>query len=264
MTSKPPRDTYKAALIVIGNEILSGRTHDTNTPWIAEKLVGMGIVLTEVRVVQDVEADIISAVHALKNSVDYLFTTGGIGPTHDDITAESIARAFGVPLELNQQAMEMMIAHYGRPEDVTPARQKMAMIPRGAKLIDNPVSGPPGFNLENVYVMAGVPRIMQAMFDNVMLTLTPGKPVLSNTIACALQESVVAHELGLLQNQYPDVSIGSYPHYRGGLLGLSLVLRSTDSTVLNDATEAVIALIRRLGEEPQAISLLSGLKLVHS
>ncbi len=256
MTHAAPRDTYTAALIIIGNEILSGRTHDANTPWIAENLAGKGIILAEVRVVQDIEASIIGAVHDLKGRFDYVFATGGIGPTHDDITAAAMARAFNTELELNAEALDMMIAHYGRPEDITPARQKMAMIPKGAKLIDNPVSGPPGFILENVYVMAGVPRIMQAMFDNIMTMLTHGKPVLSNTIACSLQESVVAEKLEEIQLRYPEVNIGSYPHYRGGLLGLSLVLRATDVVLLRRASDEVIDLIRNLGGHPQAITVL--------
>jgi molybdenum cofactor synthesis domain-containing protein len=257
MLIKAPANTFKAGLIIIGNEILSGRTHDTNTPWIAEKLVTIGVVLVEVRVVQDVEAEIIFAVNDLKGKVDYLFTTGGIGPTHDDITAATMAKCFGMDLEVNAEALEMMIAHYGRAEDITPARKKMAMIPKGATLIDNPVSGPPGFKIENVFVMAGVPRIMQAMFDNVMLMLTPGQPLLSNTIACSLQESLVADKLEEIQHRYPEVSIGSYPHYRGGLLGLSLVLRTTDRALLKSASQEVIDLIRNLGGHPQAISVLS-------
>lgn len=255
--SDAPTRTFTAALIIIGDEILSGRTQDANTPWIAEKLIGMGIALNEVRVIRDKEAAIIEAVHALKGQVDYLFTTGGIGPTHDDITAASMAKAFNMELEVNPEALDMMIAHYGRAEDITPARKKMAMIPKGAALIDNPVSGPPGFIIENVYVMAGVPRIMQAMFDNVMLLLTPGKPVLSNTIACSLQESVVAEKLSDIQDRFPEVSIGSYPHYRGGLLGLSIVLRSTESGLLKSASQEVIDLIRNLGGHPQAISVLA-------
>lgn len=252
-----PADTYKAALIIIGNEILSGRTQDTNTPWIAERLVKMGIILVEVRVVQDVEDEIIAAVHDLKGKVDYVFTTGGIGPTHDDITSAAMAKAFGTKLEVNPEALDMMIAHYGRAEDITPARKKMAMIPKGARLIDNPVSGPPGFKIENVFVMAGVPRIMQAMFDNVALMLVHGKPLLSNTIACSLQESAIAEKLSDIQDRFPEVSIGSYPHYRGGLLGLSLVLRSTNPVPLKAASQEVVDLIRSLGGHPQAISVLS-------
>lgn len=251
------KNTYTAALVIIGNEILSGRTHDTNTPWVAEQLVAMGIRLVEVRVVSDVENEIIEAVNGLRNKVDYVFTTGGIGPTHDDITAESIAKAFGTELELNREAFRLLINHYGGESEVTAPRKKMAYIPRGATLIANPVSAAPGFNMNNVYVMAGVPRIMQAMFDHVKDMLTPGHPILSSTIACGLQESTVAEDLTRLQQKYDSVDIGSYPHYRGGILGLSLVLRSTDALALDSATQDVIAMIKRLGGQPHALSVLS-------
>ncbi|MBN8521794.1 MAG: competence/damage-inducible protein A [Alphaproteobacteria bacterium] len=249
--------TFSAALIIVGNEILSGRTHDSNTPWIAEKLVAMGIRLVEVRVVPDVEAEIISAVNALRTKVDYVFTTGGIGPTHDDITSASLAKAFGTELELNREAFRLLTNHYGGEAEVTPPRKKMAMIPRGATLIANPVSAAPGFKMDNVFVMAGVPRIMQAMFDHVKDMLTPGHPILSSTIACGLQESTVAEDLSALQEKYPRVDMGSYPHYRGGILGLSLVLRSTDALALDSATQDVIAMIKRLGGQPHALSVLS-------
>ncbi len=251
------KETYSAALIVIGNEILSGRTQDTNTSWIADQLTAMGIVLHQVRVVPDIEDDIIEAVRALKSKVDYVFTTGGIGPTHDDITAETMAKAFGVGIGLHPEAYDMLVRHYGSEAEVTSARKKMAMIPEGAGLILNPVSGAPGFQIENVFVMAGVPRIMQAMFDDVKTRLKRGRPVLSNTISCGLAESVVAEALATVQARYPGVSIGSYPHYRGGVLGLSLVLRSTDDPALDKATGEVITLVRRLGGEARALSIQS-------
>ncbi len=198
----------RAALIVIGNEILSGRTQDTNTMWIAERLMQHGITLTEARTVPDIEEKIIEALSALRRDNNYVFTTGGIGPTHDDITAESIARAFDVPLEKNDEALCILKEHY-KPEDLTPPVMKMALIPKGADLIPNPVSAAPGFVIENVYVMAGVPRIMQAMLDHILRSLEPGKRVLSNTIACDLPESALAEALGELQKKYPDVEIGS-------------------------------------------------------
>lgn len=252
------KDTYSVALIIIGNEILSGRTQDSNTAWIAENLSAMGVVLHEVRVVRDQYEAIIQAVSELKGQVDYVFTTGGIGPTHDDITAEAMARAFGTELELNDEAFRILVRHYGEEKLVTPPRRKMAMIPKGATLINNPVSGAPGFQIENVFVMAGVPRIMQAMFDDVKNKISRGKPVLSNTVACSLAESAVAEPLSALQDKYPTVSIGSYPHFRGGILGLSLVLRSTDDPALDTATNEVIALIASLGGEPNALSIQSG------
>lgn len=262
MNADDNKDLYTVALIVIGDEILSGRTQDTNTSWVAEKLNRMGIVLRQVRVVPDVESEIIAAIHELKDKADYVFTTGGIGPTHDDITAEAVAKAFGRALELNDEAFKILVRHYGGEEHVTPPRRKMAMIPKGAELINNPVSGAPGFQIDNVFVLAGVPRIMQAMFDDVKTRLRRGKPVLSNTIACSLAESAIAEELEKIQNRYPTVAIGSYPHFRGGILGLSLVLRSTDDPSLDTATRDVISLIAEMGGEPNALSIQSTGKIV--
>lgn len=250
------KDTYKAALVVIGNEILSGRTQDSNTAWIAEQLVPQGVLLTEVRIVPDIEAEIVEAVNALRVKVDYVFTTGGIGPTHDDITASSIAKAFGVELEQHERAFQILADYYEGEENVTSPRQKMAMLPKGAKLIPNPVSGAPGFLLENVYVMAGVPRVMRAMFDDVKATLSSGKPVLSRTVTCSLQESVVADALSALQEKYSGVSIGSYPHYRGGVLGLSVVLRSTEAEALDLAMEETVDVIKDHGGQTNAFSIL--------
>jgi len=249
-------DIYSAALVIIGNEILAGRTHDTNTPWIAERLTDYGIVLGEVRVISDVEEEIIFSVNELRKKFDYVFTTGGIGPTHDDITAESIAKAFGKELVRDERASQMLEEHYGI-EELTPPRAKMSLIPMGAKLIPNPVTAAPGFIIENVYVMAGVPRIMQAMFDHLLGMIKAGKPILSNTVACNLSESTVATDLTVLQEQYPDVQLGSYPHYRGGVLGLSLVLRATNKKNLENATERLIEIIKEHGDEPRALSIRS-------
>ena len=254
--SAPEKDFYTAALVIIGNEILAGRTQDTNTPWIAERLTAQGIGLAEVRIVSDSEEDIIKAVNDVRERYDYVFTTGGIGPTHDDITAQSIAKAFGRDLVQNEHAFDMLEEHYGIT-DLTPARVKMAMIPQDALLIPNPVSAAPGFSIENVYVMAGVPRIMQAMFDYVMGTIRAGKPILSNMVACSLQESVVAEDLSQLQKNYPMLQMGSYPHYRGGVLGLSLVLRGSDKKVLEKATAELIAIIKSHGDEPRALCVRS-------
>ncbi len=260
--SPDQKDNYTVALIVVGNEILSGRTQDTNTSWIAEQLNKIGVLLQQVRVVPDVEPDIIAAIHDLREKYDYVFITGGIGPTHDDITAEAVAKAFKAKLQLNQTAFDILVRHYGGEEYVTPPRKKMAMIPDGADLINNPVSGAPGFQIENVFVMAGVPRIMQAMFDDVKTRLKKGKPVLSNTVSCSLAESDVAEPLSALQDKYPSVSIGSYPHFRGGLLGLSLVLRSVNDQELDRATGEVIGMIAELGGEPKALSVQSSGKLL--
>lgn len=249
-------DTFSAALTIIGNEILSGRTQDTNTPWVAERLTERGIVLSEVRVIPDVEDVIIRTVKELSGLYDYVFTTGGIGPTHDDITAECVAKAFNVPLVRDEQAFRMLEEHYGL-EQLTPPRAKMSLVPQGSKLIPNPVSAAPGFNIGNVYVMAGVPRIMQAMLDHVMGTIVAGKPILSNTVACGLAESVLAEDLSALADRYADIQIGSYPHYRGGVLGLSLVLRGMNPESLDKATQELIDLIRTHGDEPRALSIKS-------
>lgn len=257
MSHSNAKDTYKVALIIIGNEILSGRTQDANTAWIAQSLSAMGNILHQVRVVPDIEGEIIAAIHDLKDRVDYVFTTGGIGPTHDDITAESIAKAFGTELELNPEAYQILVRHYGDEKEVTPPRKKMAMIPKGASLINNPVSGAPGFQIENVFVMAGVPRIMQGMFDDVKTRLGVGKPVMSNTISCGLAESQVAEKLSEIQQKYPSINIGSYPHFRGGILGLSLVLRGTEPDSMDKATRDVIDMVTALGGEPKALSVQS-------
>lgn len=251
------KDIYKAALVVIGNEILSGRTQDTNTSWIASNLVGLGVMLQEVRVVPDIEGEIIFALNELRNKVDYVFTTGGIGPTHDDITAEAVAKAFGTSLELNKTAYDILVRHYGSEDQVTAPRKKMAMIPVGAELINNPVSAAPGFKIGNVYVMAGVPKIMQGMFDDVKNKISRGKPMMSNTISCSLPESAIAEPLEKIQSKFPSVSIGSYPHFRGGILGLSLVLRSIDDDCLDIATRETITMIADLGGEPNALSIQS-------
>ncbi len=244
-----------ASLLIIGNEILSGRTQDTNTAWIAAKLAERGIKLVEVRIVPDIEHVIISTVHELRQKVGYLFTTGGIGPTHDDITSETMAKAFGVPYELNTEARQILLGYYKTEDQLTPARLKMAHIPKGAKLIENPVSGAPGFQIENVYVMAGVPRIMQAMFDGLLPEMATGHPILSNTITCDLPESKIAETLANIQKQYEMIDIGSYPHYRAGEVGLSLVLRGTDNDPLHLATRDVVDMVRSFGSEPMAISV---------
>lgn len=246
-----------AALLIIGNEILSGRTQDTNTSWIATKLAERGIKLTEVRVVPDIVDAITSAVNELSPRVEYLFTTGGIGPTHDDITSETMAKIFGVKWVLNSDARAALLQYYQSEADLTPARLKMAHIPEGARLIENPVSGAPGFQIENVYVMAGVPRIMQAMLDGILPELESGHPILSNTITCDLQESAIAEKLSDIQDKYPTVDIGSYPHFRMGALGLSLVLKSNDNDNLHAATYEVVEMVRSFGQEPIAISIKS-------
>ena len=239
---------YTAALIIIGDEILSGRTHDKNTPWIAEQLNTLGIRLAEGRVIPDIKDKIIETVNLLRGTHDYVFTTGGIGPTHDDITAESIAAAFGVPLELNDEAYAELLSYYKDESEITESRKKMAMIPRGAKLVENPVSVAPGIHIENVYVFAGVPRIMQSMFDAVAPTLKGGKPVISRSVTADLPESLIADGLTKIQNNYDDVAIGSYPKYLNGKFATSLVMRGINEESLQQAVNDVTNLVISLGE----------------
>src|SRR5215210_6595219 len=208
-----PQDLVTAAILVIGDEILSGRTKDKNIGYIAEYLTGLGIDLKEVRVVPDEEAEIVAAVNALRARYTYLFTTGGIGPTHDDITADCIAKAFGVPIDVDERARAMMLERY-KPEDLNEARLRMARIPAGADLIENPISKAPGFKLGNVIVMAGVPAIMQAMLDQVAPTLKTGARMVIETLeADGLAEGLYAEGLGEIAQAHPAVSIGSYPSF---------------------------------------------------
>ncbi len=233
--------TYHAAMIVIGSEVLSGRTQDKNVNYVALGLGAAGIRLSEVRIIPDVEATIVDTVNALRRQYDYVFTSGGIGPTHDDITAASISKAFGVELTLHPKASERLHQYYGA--EITDARLRMAYTPEGAKLIDNPVSAAPGFIMENVYVMAGVPKIMQAMFDGIKHTLQGGAIVYSKEISTEIPESKMAQALGNIQLDYPDVEIGSYPYMRIDKIGTCLVLRSTDTSRLEEAYNAVQTMV---------------------
>ncbi len=236
-----------AAIVVIGNEILSGRTRDSNLTYIAERLSAMGIVLAEARIVPDREEAIAAAVNACRAVYTYVFTTGGIGPTHDDITARSVAMAFGVPIERNADAVARLERQY--PEGgLNAARLGMADVPAGAELIDNPVSGAPGFRIENVFVLAGVPAIMKAMFDG--LSLTGGPPILSRTISCFLTEGGIAGGLAEIQARSPAADIGSYPFFRSGAFGTTLVVRGTDGEAVEAAAEEIRRLIAELGAEP--------------
>ncbi len=235
-----------AAVLVIGNEILSGRTHDTNLHYLAGVLTERGIVVAEARVVPDDEAVIIATVNDLRARHTYVFTTGGIGPTHDDITSACIAKAFGVALHRHPVAVKLLEAHY-EPGQLTEARLKMTEVPLGASLIDNPVSKAPGFRMENVFVLAGVPRIAKAMMDGVLPTLAEGPPIHATTVSCTLGEGVIAEGLGAIQAAYPGLSVGSYPYFRAGQIGVSLVTRGTDRAEVEAATAAIKALVERLG-----------------
>jgi len=224
------KDNITAALVIIGDEILSGRTKDANLNFLATNLAEIGINLREVRVVPDIENEIIDAVNAVRKKFDYVFTSGGIGPTHDDITCEAIAKAFGDKVEKNKEAAEILIKYYGA-ENVNEARMKMAMLPTRASLLDNPVSSAPGFRLENVFVMAGIPKIFQAMFEAAKKELIGGKKTESLEIKISLTESVIAKDFSDLQKKYPQVVMGSYP-FDGGT---SLVFRSADYQALEIA-----------------------------
>ena len=223
-----------ASLVIIGDEILSGRTQDKNLAYLAHWLNEVGIQLAEVRVVPDIEAEIAAAVNALRARYDYVFTTGGIGPTHDDITADSIAAAFGVPVEVHAEAYARMEAYYG-PGKFTPARQRMARVPKGGTLIDNPVSIAPGFNVDNVYVMAGVPAVMQAMLESVRPMLRAGRKIWTSTLTVHAPESQIAGELGSIQDAHEGTSIGSYPFYHTGKPGAQIVVRSADQAAIDAA-----------------------------
>jgi molybdenum cofactor synthesis domain-containing protein len=239
-------DTVTAALVIIGEEILSGRTRDENISHIARYMNDIGIALREVRVVADVDAEIIAAVDALRARYDYVFTTGGIGPTHDDVTTEAIAAAFGVRAPIDPRAVEVMRRHY-RGRELNEARLRMARIPEGAELIDNPISSAPGFMLDNVIVMAGIPNIMQVMLDAVAPRLRKGRPMQARSVRVAAPEGDVAPGLFELQAANPKVQIGSYPFFENGELGTYVVLRSVDAALLASALNALWTLIAREG-----------------
>src|ERR1700712_5481098 len=233
-----------AALLVIGDEILSGRTKDVNIGATADFCTDLAIDLTEVRVVSDVEADIIASVNALRARYTYVFTTGGIGPTHDDITADAIAKAFGVALPINPEARAMLEARW-RDRGIEPneMRLRMARIPDGASLIVNSVSAAPGFRVENVHVMAGVPVIMRAMLEAIAPTLKGGRKVHSLTVKSRVGEGNIGGPLAALQRKFPDVKMGSYPRMGDGTVMTELVLRSSDEPRLREATQAVYDMV---------------------
>lgn len=244
--------TVTAALVVIGNEILSGRTKDVNVAYLARQLTAMGINLAEVRMVRDEERAIIAAVNTLRASHDYVFTTGGIGPTHDDITCEAVARAFNLPYRVNPEAKRILEAFYeGTRRELNEARMRMAHTPEGAALIHNPVSGAPGFRVENVHVLAGIPAVMRGMFESVAPTLKGGRTVKSREVAVLLGEGDVAARLEALQERYPALEIGSYPFVRDGAFGTTLVLRGTDEDEIARAADELCNALRDLGGEPE-------------
>jgi molybdenum cofactor synthesis domain-containing protein len=237
-----------AAMLVIGDEILSGRTRDSNLHHLAGELTRHGLRLVEARVVGDDHAAIVEAVNALRARVDHLFTSGGIGPTHDDITADAVAAAFGVPIGVREDARALLAAHYARAGlEFNAARQRMARIPDGAVLIDNPISAAPGFTLGNVHVMAGVPAIFQAMLASVLATVAGGPPLLSQSLQVNRGEGEIAEAFGALAAEFPDLSMGSYPFIRNGAHGTNLVIRGTDGARLDAAMLRLSALFGTAG-----------------
>jgi molybdenum cofactor synthesis domain-containing protein len=238
-----------ACLIIIGNEILSGRTVDANLAYIATRLGETGIRMAEARIVPDDETAIVDAVNACRARHSYVFTTGGIGPTHDDITASCIAKAFGRRYECNREAERRLLAYYP-PERVNEARMSMADMPEGAELIDNPISVAPGFRLENVYVLPGVPKIMQAMLDGLLPRLRGGARVLSRAITVLAPEGdVAAAGLGDIQARFPMLEIGSYPFWRPEGPGTTIVFRGTDQAQIDAAASALLELAAKLGAD---------------
>lgn len=225
-----------AAMLVIGDEILSGRTRDSNLHHLAGRLTAHGIDLREARVVADDQAEIVAALRALSECYDHVFTSGGIGPTHDDITADAVAAAFGVGIDIRDDARAVLEAFiHARGNAVTPARLRMARIPDGATLIENPVSAAPGFSLGNVHVMAGVPKIFEAMLEGVLATLQGGTPLLSQTLRIELPEGDIAGPLAELAVRYPTLSIGSYPYNHQGTFGANVVVRGQDGGAVSAA-----------------------------
>lgn len=248
--TKPVHKIVTAAMLVIGDEILSGRTQDKNVSHVALKLVEHGIQLLEVRIIPDITQEIVDAVNHLRAKYDYVFTSGGIGPTHDDITADAIAAAFNVQIDHHPEAMAILTRHYETSGiEFNDARKRMARIPDGADLIDNPVSKAPGFRMENVFVMAGVPMIMQAMMESILPMLTGGAKMLTRTIGASLPEGKVAKDLGELQNKFPNVSIGSYPYFKQGQVGTNLVLRSVSVELLEKAYQELQTILTSQGAE---------------
>lgn len=233
-----------AAMLVIGDEILSGRTRDANMYHLAGRLSEIGADLREVRVVADDRREIVDALNTLRGKYDHVFSSGGIGPTHDDITADCVAEAFGVAIDVREDARQLLARNYPEGEAaLNPARLRMARIPEGAVLIENPVSKAPGFTMGNVHVMAGVPTIFRAMVESVLPGITGGAPLMSESVRIDRGESQVADALGRIDAAYPAVSIGSYPFQRNGSFGTNIVLRSADRIALDAATNEVRALV---------------------
>ena len=232
-----------AAILIIGNEILSGRTQDTNTSTLATWLNSIGVKVKEVRVIPDIEKTIITTLNILRKENDYVFTSGGIGPTHDDITAESVSKAFDLKYEIHKEAFEILENYY-KPGDFNEGRQKMVWMPKNAKLILNPTSGAPGFNVENVFCLPGVPSILKSMLGGLKNRIVGGEPILSHTISLRTVESEIANSLSKVQNRNKDVEIGSYPFFHAGKLGVSIVLRSENQRKIDSCNSQILEFIK--------------------
>ena len=231
-----------AAILIIGNEILSGRTQDTNTTTIALWLNSIGVKVQEVRVIPDIENIIIETVNHLRKVNDYVFTTGGIGPTHDDITAQSISKAFSIKYEIHKEAYKILETYY-KPGEFNEGRQKMVWMPENAKLILNPTSGAPGFNVENVFCLPGVPSILKSMLGGLKNRIVGGDPILSHTISLQTVESEIANSLTKVQDNNLDVEIGSYPFFQAGKLGVSIVIRSEDQSKIDNCNSQILKFV---------------------
>ena len=248
--ARPAATTVTACVLIIGNEILSGRTQDANLAFLAQGLNDSGVRLREARVIADDADAIIAAVNEARHKFDYVFTTGGIGPTHDDITSACVARAFGVELIVHPEAKRILESHYP-PGGLNEARLRMAQVPQGASLLPNPISRAPGFRIGNVFVLPGVPQIMQAIFNELKHRLQGGAKVLSRNVSCSLGEGTIAKDLAALQARYADLEIGSYPYFRRSDFGVTLVVRGTERARIAAAIDELKALIRGLGGDPQ-------------
>ncbi|MDA7770148.1 competence/damage-inducible protein A [Candidatus Pelagibacter sp.] len=233
-----------AAILIIGNEILSGRTQDTNTSTLATWLNSIGVVVGEVRVIPDIEKIIIDTLNLLRKNYNYVFTTGGIGPTHDDITAESVSKTFGLKYEIHKEAFKILEKYY-KPGEFNEGRQKMAWMPENANLILNPTSGAPGFNVKNVFCLPGVPSILKSMLGGLNNTIVGGEPILSFTISLRTVESEIANSLTNVQNDNLDVEIGSYPFFQAGKLGVSIVIRSEDQSKINICNSQILKFVNK-------------------
>jgi len=233
-----------AVIIVIGNEILSGRTQDINVSFLSKWLNELGIRVTEVRIIEDKEDSIVKNINELKNKFKYIFTTGGIGPTHDDITSKSVARAFNIKYDFHKEAYKILEKYY-TPEKFSEGRKKMAKTPEGAKLIYNPTSGAPGFIIKNVFCLPGVPSILQSMVGGLNNKIKGGKKILNKTITLRGVESEIAEPLEKVQNKYQDVEIGSYPFFKQGKIGVSIVIRSTEQNLIFDCYNDIKDFIKK-------------------